>query len=95
MPYEPGYGETPVELRRRVTRGRHGATIVGMEDQETKAIEELLDRLRAAYPDLPPETVSAAMQAAQTDLAGNPIRDFALVLIEHDARERLRQAEGA
>jgi hypothetical protein len=66
-----------------------------MEDQETKAIEELLDRLRAAYPDVPPETVSAAVQAARTDLAGNPIRDFAPVLIEHDARERLRQAEGA
>jgi hypothetical protein len=61
-----------------------------MGDQESRAIEELLDRLRGAYPDVPAETVGTAVRAAQAELAGNPIRDFVPVLVEHGARERLR-----
>ena len=66
-----------------------------MDDQESRAIGEVVNRLRAAYPDLPAETVGTAVQAAQAELADHPIRDFVPLLVERAARERLRQAEGA
>ena len=65
-----------------------------MDDQESRAIGEVVNRLRAAYPDLPAETVGTAVRAAQAELADHPIRDFVPVLVERAARERLRQAEG-
>ena len=61
-----------------------------VDDQERRAIEELVDRLRAAYPDVPAETVDTAVQAATAELANHPIRDFVPVLVERGARERLR-----
>ena len=66
-----------------------------VENQESRAIEELLSRLRAAYPDVPAQTVAAAVQAAQAELADHPIRDFMPLLVERSARERLRSEQGA
>jgi hypothetical protein len=63
-------------------------------DEEVRAVEGVVDRLDAMYPDVSRERVVAVVNEEHLKLAGNPIRDFIPVLVEHEARERLR-AEGA
>ena len=69
-----------------MTRGHHGATIARMEEQENRAIGRFSTACEPTSPDVPAETVSTAVQAAQAELAGHPIRDFVPVLIERNAR---------
>ena len=66
-----------------------------VDDQESRAIDEVLNRLRTAYPDVPADTVDTAVRAAQAKLADHPIRDFVPVLVERGAREQLRAEQGA
>ena len=61
---------------------------------EDKAIQAVIDRLAERFPDQDPDRIAAVVSEAHAKLAGNPVRDYVPVLVEHDARDRL-QAEGA
>lgn len=63
-------------------------------EEEKRAVDEVVDRLAARFPDVPRDHVAEVVGKEHVDLAGNPIRDFVPVLVEHEARERLR-VEGA
>ena len=63
-------------------------------EEETRAVDEVVERLAARFPDVPRDHVQAVVHEEHHELTGNPIRDFVPVLVEHDARERLR-SEGA
>jgi hypothetical protein len=60
---------------------------------EERAVEQVADRLAVRFPDVPKDRVVDVVSQAHSALDGNPIRDFVPVLVEHDARVRLR-AEG-
>jgi hypothetical protein len=60
-------------------------------DEETRAVDEVVERLAARFPDVPRDHVETVVDEEHHELAGNPIRDFVPVLVEHDARERLRR----
>lgn len=61
------------------------------EDQATRAV---IDHLVERFPDQDHDHIAAVVRDAYARLAGNPVRDYVPVLVEHDARDRL-QAEGA
>lgn len=63
-------------------------------EDEVRAVEGVVDRLAAMYPDVSRERVVVIVNEEHLALEGNRIRDFIPVLVEHEARERLR-AEGA
>ena len=63
-------------------------------EEEARAVDQVIDRLAKRFPDVPRDTVAAIVGEEHLGLEGNPIRDFVPVLVEHEARDRLR-AEGA
>lgn len=63
-------------------------------EDEARAVDQVIDRLAQRFPDVPRDRVAAIVGEEHQVLEGNPIRDFVPVLVEHEARDRLR-AEGA
>jgi hypothetical protein len=63
-------------------------------EEETRAVGLVVDRLAERFPDVAREHVAAIVAEEHLELEGNPIRDFVPVLVEHEARVRLR-GEGA
>ena len=63
-------------------------------EEEARAVDQVVDRLAARFPDVSRDRVAAVVGEEHLELEGNPIRDFVPVLVEHEARERLR-GEGA
>lgn len=61
---------------------------------EEREVEAVVQRLADRFPEVGRERVVEIVTEAHQELDGNPIRDFVPVLVEHEARERLR-AEGA
>ncbi len=61
---------------------------------EEREVEAVVQRLADRFPEVGHERVVEIVTEAHQELDGNPIRDFVPVLVEHEARERLR-AEGA
>ncbi len=66
---------------------------------EARAVDSVIDRLAAHFPDVPRVQVESVVREEHHRLDGNPIRDFVPVLVEHEARDRLRisgakEAEG-
>ena len=59
-------------------------------DDEARAVDQVVDRLAARFPDVSRDRVAAIVGEEHLELEGNPIRDFIPVLVEHEARERLR-----
>jgi hypothetical protein len=57
---------------------------------EEQGIARVIERLCEKFPALDRHRVENAVHSAHTALAGNPIRDFIPVLVEHDAKEQLR-----
>lgn len=62
------------------------------ESEEEKAVEEVADRLTERFPGVPRNHVEQVVNDVHLELDGHPIRDFVPVLVEHDARKRLRDA---
>ncbi|SIN92209.1 three-helix bundle dimerization domain-containing protein [Agromyces cerinus] len=59
--------------------------------EEVRAVGEVIDRLVGRFPDLPRDHIAAVVEAAHLELEGNPVRDFVPVLVEHTAKQRLKQ----
>lgn len=62
-------------------------------DEEDRAVDQVVDRLADRFPAAGREHIAEVVDEEHHELDGNPIRDFVPVLVEHDARDRLR-AEG-
>ncbi len=64
------------------------------EDDESRAISQLIERLAIRFPQLRAEIVQEAVAVAQRKLEGAPIRNFVPLLVEHDALVRLKEYAG-
>lgn len=60
------------------------------DNDETRAIVRLVERLALRFPHHPRELIETVVTAAHQSLAGAPIRAYVPVLVEHDAVEHLR-----
>jgi hypothetical protein len=65
------------------------------EEEEARAIEQVVQRLAARFPQTPTETIAALVAEVHRELDGKPIRDFVPVLVERAARDRLTQLHHA
>ena len=59
-------------------------------DVEAEALAVVTDRIRAEFPDVPAETVEAAVARYHREYDGRPIRDFVPLLVERQVREDLK-----
>jgi hypothetical protein len=59
--------------------------------EEERAVEDVIDRLIGRFPDVPREYIVTVVHETHLELEGNPIRDFVPVLVEKQAKKRLRQ----
>ncbi len=57
---------------------------------ENKAISEIVERLRERFPDASPESVADAVEYARATFSAAKVRDFVPVLIEKEAKARLK-----
>ena len=64
-------------------------------DEESGAVEELIDRLVAQFPEARPDTVRDIVNASWAEFTGRPIRTFVPVLVERTARQHLRHTAAA
>ena len=60
------------------------------ELDEGQAIAQVVDRLAAQFPSLARERVQQVVDEERERVAGGRVRDFVPVLVEHEAKERLR-----
>jgi hypothetical protein len=60
-------------------------------DDEARAVDEILRRLRDRFPEVPAEVVSGIVQAERQRLDGRPIREFMPLLVERASAELLRR----
>lgn len=60
---------------------------------EQAAIDGLIARLSAQFPELPGETVARAVRGEYEGFAGSTVRDFVPVLVERSVRDQLRQPD--
>jgi hypothetical protein len=56
---------------------------------EWTAIGQVLERLRASYPTLPPDTVTTVVHHTHARFDGRPVRDYVPLLVERGARREL------
>jgi hypothetical protein len=66
--------------------------VVGVRDvdaSEWSAIEQLVDRLRSTYPDVPGDTVATVVHHNHARFDGRPVRDFVPLFVERGARKDL------
>lgn len=59
---------------------------------EERELAEVIDRLMKKFPAARREEVEAAVSAEHLALDGNPVRDFVPVLVEKQAKKRLRKS---
>ncbi|MET0784650.1 three-helix bundle dimerization domain-containing protein [Leifsonia flava] len=59
-------------------------------DEENAAVEKVVERLEDRFPEVDPDVVEKVVDEEHHNLDGNPIRDFVPVLVEHEARDRIR-----
>ena len=62
---------------------------------EQAAIEGLIARLSAQFPELPAETVARAVRGEYDGYEGSAVRDFVPVLVERSVRQQLKQPDPA
>ena len=58
---------------------------------EEQGIARVIERLCEKFPAFNRDEVESAVHSAHSALAESPIRDFIPVLVEHDAKEKLRR----
>lgn len=62
----------------------------GNAADESKALEEMIERLQQRFPDASRETVVNAVEQARAAHDDAKVRDFVPVLIEKEAKARLK-----
>jgi hypothetical protein len=62
--------------------------------EEAQAMAEIINRLRARYPEARGRAVDEQVTEVHRQFDGNPIRDFVPVLVEREAAERLEKIYG-
>ena len=65
------------------------------QEDEVRAIELLVERLRLRFPSATPEHLEQVLVEVHHQYDGRPIRDFIPVLVEREVTERMRDAEFA
>ncbi|GLI26786.1 hypothetical protein ARHIZOSPH14_10280 [Agromyces rhizosphaerae] len=58
---------------------------------EHAEVEQVVDRLSERFTELPRGVVSDVVHHVHDGMEGNPIREYVPVLVEHGAKEQLRQ----
>ena len=58
--------------------------------EEVKELSRITDRLYARHPGMPREVVDAVVRDVHDGYARSRVRDFVPLLVEREARERLR-----
>jgi hypothetical protein len=66
---------------------------IGLDD-ESAAVAELVEKLRAAFPQADPQSVAALVHSVYARYDGARIRDFIPLLVERSARETLAESAG-
>jgi ribosomal 50S subunit-associated protein YjgA (DUF615 family) len=61
----------------------------GNAEHEARALEEVVERLVARFPDVAEDRVREIVRAAHEEFANRPIRDFVPVFVERTARNEL------
>ncbi len=56
---------------------------------EVRELNEVVERLREQFPEVPEEQVRSVVTKAHEGFAGHPIRDFVPVFVERVARDEL------
>jgi hypothetical protein len=70
--------------------GWHDAAMdTGNAEHEARALEEVVERLVARFPDVAEDRVREIVRAAHEEFANRPIRDFVPVFVERTARNEL------
>lgn len=75
----------------RFLTGRHGRRETGHVnmDDESKAVDNVIDRLAQRFPHVPRQSIEQTVREEHKALAGGRIRDYVPVLVEHAAKARL------
>ena len=63
--------------------------------EEDRLIEQMVDRLVAQFPQVPPATVQDTVGAARHRFDAAPIRDFVPLFVERHTKEKLADLAGA
>jgi hypothetical protein len=63
--------------------------LVMVESSEWTAIQQVVDRLKAIYPAVPPDTVTTVVHHNHARFNGRPVRDFVPLFVERDSRREL------
>jgi hypothetical protein len=61
-------------------------------ESEDAAIEHVLDRLTSRFPSVPADVIEAAVDEVHASFDEAAVRDFVPIIVEHDVKERLRDA---
>lgn len=61
-------------------------------EHEDAAVQHVVDRLAAQFDALPAEVVETTVHEVHHTLDDARVRDYVPVLVEHDAKDRLRAA---
>ena len=64
-------------------------------ENEDAAIEHVVERLTDQFPTVPAEVVEETVAGVHDGFDEAPVRDFVPVIVEHDAKEKLREVESA
>lgn len=57
---------------------------------EDRAVAEIVERLHERFPALSPETITVVVNETRVTFDGAKVRDFVPVLIEKEAKKRLK-----
>ncbi|WP_028048487.1 three-helix bundle dimerization domain-containing protein [Cellulomonas sp. URHD0024] len=60
-------------------------------EDESKAIDEVVDRIATRFPDVPSEQVHEQVDTALAEFEGSAVRDFVPVLVEHKVTDEMRK----
>ena len=60
-------------------------------DDETVAIARVIERLSDRFPTVPPPRIEEVVWAEHRQLDGRPVRNFVPILVEREAKTRLRE----
>jgi hypothetical protein len=65
-------------------------------EEEKRAVEKVVDELVERLPGVSPDEIKEVVGEEYAALDGNPVRDFIPPLVEHAAKQRLRDgSDGA